>query len=223
MRILLAEDDVMLGQATRAGLMQDGYSVDWVRDGASFRQALLGEEYAAVLLDIGLPDVTGFELLREMRERSNATAVIVITARDHTADKVRMLDLGADDYVPKPFDLDELSARVRAVTRRAVGTSTMLLKCGPIELDLAGHTARWRGAELTLTVKEYRLIEALMRQRGRVLSRQQLEQALYGYLDEVESNAIEVHIHHLRRKTQPDLIKTVRGVGYQLGLDADAT
>jgi DNA-binding response OmpR family regulator len=213
----------MLGQATRAGLMQDGYSVDWVRDGASFRQALLGEEYAAVLLDIGLPDVTGFELLREMRERSNATAVIVITARDHTADKVRMLDLGADDYVPKPFDLDELSARVRAVTRRAVGTSTMLLKCGPIELDLAGHTARWRGAELTLTVKEYRLIEALMRQRGRVLSRQQLEQALYGYLDEVESNAIEVHIHHLRRKTQPDLIKTVRGVGYQLGLDADAT
>jgi DNA-binding response OmpR family regulator len=134
-----------------------------------------------------------------------------------------MLDLGADDYVPKPFDLDELSARVRAVTRRAVGTSTMLLKCGPIELDLAGHTARWRGAELTLTVKEYRLIEALMRQRGRVLSRQQLEQALYGYLDEVESNAIEVHIHHLRRKTQPDLIKTVRGVGYQLGLDADAT
>jgi DNA-binding response OmpR family regulator len=222
MRILLVEDDVMLGQATRAGLMQDGYSVDWVRDGAAFRQALLAEEYAAILLDIGLPDVTGFDLLREMRARNNATAVIVITARDHTADKVRMLDLGADDYVPKPFDLDELSARVRAVVRRAAGNVSTILRCGPLELDLTGHSARWRGADLTLTVKEFRLIEALLRQRTRVLSRQQLEQALYGYLDEVESNAIEVHIHHLRRKTQPELIKTVRGVGYQLGLEPDA-
>lgn len=218
-RVLLVEDDDMLGAATRAGLVQDGYIVDWIHEGATFLTVAKSHAYDAVLLDLALPDASGIDLLRTLRLAQNHTPVIVITARGQVSDRVQLLDLGADDYLSKPFDLDELSARIRAVTRRGGSQVPEALACGPLQLNLASHTATWRGAALTLTNKEFWLLETFLRNRNRVLSRRQLEEAVYGWGDEVESNAVEVHIHHLRKKISPQIIRTVRGVGYQFGTD----
>jgi DNA-binding response OmpR family regulator len=216
MRILLVEDDKLLGDGIQAGLVQAGFAVDWVQDGALGDAALQTESYAAVVLDLGLPKLSGLELLRRLRARNNAVPVLILTARDAVDDCVKGLDSGADDYVVKPFDLEELAARLRAVTRRAQGAANAVLRVNGIELDPAEHRVRFQGKPVELSTREFSLLHELMLNAGRVLSREQLEQRLYGWGEEVESNAIEVHIHHLRRKLAAPLVRTVRGVGYLL-------
>jgi len=214
MRILLVEDDKLLGDGIQVGLAQAGFAVDWVEDGASGETALRAEPYAAVVLDLGLPRVSGLELLRRLRAGGSAVPVLILTARDAVEDRIKGLDRGADDYVVKPFDLDELAARLRALTRRGRGEAAPVLSLGGIALDPAQHSVVFQGRPVELSAKEFALLHELMLNAGRVLSREQLEQRLYPWGDEVESNAIEVHIHHLRRKLAAELINTVRGVGY---------
>jgi DNA-binding response OmpR family regulator len=216
MRILLVEDDELLGDGLAAGLRHCGYNVDWLRDGEQARSALATEDYAALVLDLGLPRVDGMSLLRGLRAGGNATPVLILTARDSIWDKVGGLDGGADDYLVKPVDLDELAARLRALTRRASGQSSPLLHAREVELDPAARRVRLRGEPVELSAREFAILEQLMRNAGRMISRAQLESALYGWGEGVESNAVEVHIHHLRRKLGADLIRTVRGVGYLL-------
>jgi two-component system, OmpR family, response regulator len=216
MRILLVEDDPQLGDAVRSGLTQDRYVVDWVQTGSAARAVLDSQRYEAVLLDLGLPEISGTELLAALRRKRDTVPVIVITARDQRADKIGALDLGADDYVVKPFDLDELAARIRAVVRRRAGGAEAVLRHGAIELDSARHVVQVAGRTVALGRHEYALLQALMSQPGAVLSRARLEDSLYGWGDEVGSNAVEVHMHHLRRKLGVDVIRTVRGVGYKL-------
>jgi DNA-binding response OmpR family regulator len=216
MRILLVEDDELLGDGLAAGLRHCGYNVDWLRDGESARTALATEEYAALVLDLGLPRLDGMSLLRGLRAAGNGIPVLILTARDSTWDKVGGLDGGADDYLVKPVDLDELAARLRALTRRASGQSTPLLQAREVELDPAARRVRLRGEPVELSAREFAILEMLMRNAGRMISRAQLESALYGWGEGVESNAVEVHIHHLRRKLGADLIRTVRGIGYLL-------
>ena len=216
MRILLVEDDELLGDGLAAGLRHCGYNVDWLRDGEQARSALATEDYAALVLDLGLPRLDGMSLLRGLRAAGNAIPVLILTARDSTWDKVGGLDGGADDYLVKPVDLDELAARLRALTRRASGQSTPLLQAREVELDPAARRVRLRGEPVELSAREFAILEQLMRNAGRMISRAQLESALYGWGEGVESNAVEVHIHHLRRKLGADLIRTVRGVGYLL-------
>jgi len=216
MRILLVEDDELLGDGLAAGLRHCGYNVDWLRDGEQARSALATEDYAALVLDLGLPRLDGMSLLRGLRAAGNAIPVLILTARDSTWDKVGGLDGGADDYLVKPVDLDELAARLRALTRRASGQSTPLLQANEVELDPAARRVRLRGEPVELSAREFAILELLMRNAGRMISRAQLESALYGWGEGVESNAVEVHIHHLRRKLGADLIRTVRGVGYLL-------
>ena len=216
MRILLVEDDELIGDGLAAGLRHCGYNVDWLRDGEQARCALATEDYAALVLDLGLPRLDGMSLLRGLRAAGNAIPVLILTARDSTWDKVGGLDGGADDYLVKPVDLDELAARLRALTRRASGQSTPLLQAREVELDPAARRVRLRGEPVELSAREFAILEMLMRNAGRMISRAQLESALYGWGEGVESNAVEVHIHHLRRKLGADLIRTVRGVGYLL-------
>ena len=214
MRILLAEDDPMLGDGLRAGLRQQGFQVDWVRDGEAAERELASGVYAAAVLDLGLPRKDGLEVLQALRERGTSTPVLVLTARDAVPDRIRGLDLGADDYVIKPVDLYELGARLRSLVRRAHGQMQDSLRCGGVLLEPAARQVSLNGETVTLSTREFDLLQALMRNAGRVVSREQLEEQLYSWGHEVESNAIEVHIHHLRRKLHPDLIQTVRGVGY---------
>ena len=214
MRILLIEDDKLLGDGIQAGLAQAGFAVDWVQDGVLGDTALQTESYAAVVLDLGLPRLSGLDLLRRVRARGDAVPVLILTARDAIDDRVKGLDSGADDYVVKPFDLDELAARLRAVTRRGQGAASAVLRVNGIELDPAAHRVRFREKPVELSAREFSLLHELMLNAGRVLSREQLEQRLYAWGEEVESNAIEVHIHHLRRKLAAQLVRTVRGVGY---------
>lgn len=216
MRILLVEDDELLGDGLAAGLRHCGYNVDWLRDGEQARSALATEDYAALVLDLGLPRLDGMSLLRGLRAAGNAIPVLILTARDSTWDKVDGLDGGADDYLVKPVDLDELAARLRALTRRASGQSSPLLHASEVELDPAARRVRLRGEPVELSAREFAILEQLMRNAGRMISRAQLESALYGWGEGIESNAVEVHIHHLRRKLGADLIRTVRGVGYLL-------
>lgn len=216
MRILVVEDDPLLGDGIAGGLRQAGYAVDWVTDGAAAELALRSEPFAAVVLDLGLPKLAGPELLRRLRQGGNPVPVLILTARDTIEDRIGGLDGGADDYVVKPCDLGELAARLRALIRRAGGIRSPSLEVGELVLDPAGHTTTWRGKPVDLSAREFALLQELMLNAGRVLSREQLEQRLYAWGDEVESNAIEVHIHHLRRKLAPELIRTVRGVGYLL-------
>lgn len=216
MRILVIEDDRLLGDALHAGLAQRGYAVDWVQDGEQGHTALKTETYAAVVLDLGLPRLSGLELLRRLRNAGNAVPVLILTARDAVNDRVTGLDSGADDYLVKPFDLDELAARLRALTRRGRGEASAVLRVQELELDPAGRRVRFRGKDIELSAREFDLLHELMLNAGRVLSRQQLEQKLYSWGEEIESNAIEVYIHHLRRKLAPELVRTVRGVGYLL-------
>jgi two-component system OmpR family response regulator/two-component system response regulator QseB len=222
MRILLIEDDKLLGDGIQVGLTQAGFAVDWVQDGAAGETALRTESYAALVLDLGLPKLSGMELLRRLRAAGNAVPVLILTARDAIEDRVKGLDSGADDYLVKPFDLDELAARLRALTRRQRGEAAPLLRVGPLQLDPSGHRVEFHGRDVDVSAREFALLQELMLNAGRVLSREQLEQRLYAWGEEVESNAIEVHIHHLRRKLAPELIRTIRGVGYLLPKEADA-
>jgi DNA-binding response OmpR family regulator len=214
MRILLVEDDELLGDGLAAGLRHCGYNVDWLRDGESARAALATEDYAALVLDLGLPRLDGMAVLRLLRAEGNAIPVLILTARDTTWDKVGGLDSGADDYLVKPVDLDELAARLRALTRRGSGTRAPLLKFRDVELDPAARRVRVLGQPVEVSAREFVILERLMRNVGKVISRAQLESALYGWGEGAESNVVEVHIHHLRRKLGADLIRTVRGVGY---------
>ena len=214
MRILLVEDDRMLGDGLQAGLTQAGYAVDWLRDGEAAVAALSTETFAAVVLDLGLPKRDGLSVLQWLRGRHDATPVLILTARDQLEDKVRGLDLGADDYVLKPFDLDEIAARLRALVRRAHGRPEPVLSLGEVELDPAARSVTRAGLAVELTPREFDLLHLLLENSGRVLTRRALEEQLYTWNDAVDSNALEVHIHHLRKKLGNELIRTVRGVGY---------
>jgi two-component system OmpR family response regulator/two-component system response regulator QseB len=216
MRILLVEDDPLLGDGLRAGLRQHGFRVDWVRDGAAAERELRSGVYAATVLDLGLPLKDGMEVLAGLRAAGLALPVLVLTARDAVTDRVRGLDAGADDYVLKPVDLHELAARLRALVRRAHGQPRECLTAQDVVLDPAARTVQRAGEPVVLSAREFDLLHVLMLNAGRVLSREQLEKHLYSWGREVESNAVEVHIHHLRRKLGAPLIQTVRGVGYSL-------
>jgi DNA-binding response OmpR family regulator len=214
MRILLVEDDTLLGDGIRAGLAQADFAVDWVQDGILGDTALQTEAYAAVVLDLGLPRLSGMDLLRGIRARGDATPVLILTARDAVDDRVKGLDSGADDYLIKPFDLDELAARLRALIRRVQGNAAPILRLHGVLLDPAQHRVEYHGRPVELTARQFALLQELMLNAGRVLSREQLEQRVYPWGEELESNAVEVHVHHLRRKLAPELVRTVRGVGY---------
>lgn len=217
MRLLLAEDDRMIGASIQKGLRQDGFTVDWVQDGRAAEVALAEAVHDMLLLDLGLPRKQGLEVLTAMRRGGDARPVLIITARDAVADRVAGLDAGADDYVVKPFALDELAARIRALLRRHSGRADPVLSYGDIELLPATRETRVRGEPVALSPREFALLEALLLRPGAVLSRAQLEEKLYGWQDEVESNAVEVHLHGLRRKLGSDLIRNVRGVGWMIG------
>ena len=214
MRVLVVEDDALLGDAIQAGLRQHGFVADWVRDGAAADRAIEDGAFAAVVLDLGLPRRSGLEVLARLRARKDAVPVLILTARDTVEDRIGGLDAGADDYLVKPFDLGELAARLRALSRRAAGSPSPALRVGSLSLDPATREVRWRGEACTLSRKEFALLHAFMRRPGAVLTRAQLEEALYGWGEEVESNAVEVHLHHLRRKLDPGVVQTLRGVGY---------
>ena len=220
MRLLLVEDDAMIGAAAQQGLRQEGHTVDWVRDARAADSAVGTHTHDLVLLDIGLPGRDGLALLKGWRARGEKVPVLMITARDSVADRVAGLDAGADDYLVKPFDLDELSARVRAVLRRRAGRADSVITIGALELDTAAKRARWRREEVALSAREYALLEALADRPGAYLTRAQLEERLYGWSEEIASNAVEVHIHALRRKLDPALIRNVRGLGYTLVKEA---
>ncbi|WP_395686692.1 winged helix-turn-helix domain-containing protein [Caenimonas koreensis] len=216
MRILLAEDDPLLGDGLRAGLRQLGFLVDWVRDGVAAERELRAHPYAAAVLDLGLPLKDGITVLQEIRRAGLSLPVLVLTARDGVPDRIRGLDVGADDYVVKPVDLHELGARLRALVRRSHGQPQECLRARDVLLDPAARSVLRAGEPVALSAREFDLLHTLMLNAGRVLSREQLEQHVYGWGQEVESNAIEVHIHHLRRKAGNALIQTVRGVGYMV-------
>jgi two-component system OmpR family response regulator/two-component system response regulator QseB len=216
MRILLVEDDPELGDGLTIGLRQAGFAVDWLRDGNSADQALQSESFDLVVLDLGLPRLSGMDVLSRARSRGLTVPILILTARDATGDKVSGLDAGADDYLVKPIDLDELSARIRALTRRSAGRAAPLLTHGELAVDLAAHRVTLAGQEIELSSREYSLLQMLLENAGRVLTRTQLEQSVYGWRDEPDSNALEVHIHHLRKKLGGDLIRTLRGVGYTI-------
>ena len=214
MRILLAEDDPLLGDGLRAGLRQRGCQVDWVRDGVAAERELRAQPYAAAVLDLGLPLMDGMAVLAAVRRAGVAVPVLVLTARDTVPDRIRGLDVGADDYVVKPVDLDELAARLRALVRRSHGQVQELLMAQDVVLEPAARNCTQAGRPVPLSAREFDLLQVLMLAAGRVLSREQIEQQLYSWGQEVESNTVEVHVHHLRRKLGPALIQTVRGVGY---------
>ena len=214
MRLLLVEDDPMIGASVERSLRASGHAVDWAKDGVSAADALRGEPYEAVVLDLGLPGRGGLDVLRDLRRRGDRTPVLVATARDAVADRVAGLDAGADDYLVKPFDLAELAARLRAVQRRSEGRAAPRLEHAGLVLDPASHEVTVDGTPVSLSAREFEILHALLEHPGRPLSRTRLEERLYGWGDEVESNAVEVHVHALRRKLGARWIKTLRGVGY---------
>jgi two-component system response regulator QseB len=214
MRILLTEDDPQLGRATQIGLEQSGYAVDWVTSAEQAHTALRLHEYGCVLLDLGLPGQDGMRALAQLRDHGYTGAVLIVTARDQLAERIKGLDAGADDFIVKPFDLDELAARIRSASRRAAGRVREQLVHGDLTLDIAARQVTKAGQPVALTMKEFGILLQLMDNAGRVLSSEQLQKSLYGWGDEVESNAVQVHIHHLRKKLRRDLIRTVHAVGY---------
>ncbi|MGA7537347.1 MAG: response regulator [Steroidobacteraceae bacterium] len=216
MRLLLVEDDTMIGEAIRSGLRRDGFTVDWVYDGDSASQVLRSEEFDLLLLDLGLPRKSGLEVLTAVRARGLEIPVLIITARDAVSDRVHGLDAGADDYLVKPFDLDELAARIRALLRRKSGRRAPAVEHLGVNLNPATHRVTRDGREIGLSPKEFALLQLLMERPGTILSRARLEERLYGWGEEVESNTVEVHIHGLRRKLGADYILNVRGVGYRV-------
>ena len=220
MRLLLVEDDPMIGASVQRGLRQDGHTVDWVRDGAAADLAVAAGVHELILLDLGLPGKSGLEWLAQWRARGVTLPVLILTARDAVADRVRGLDAGADDYLVKPFSLEELAARLRALGRRQGGRAAPRLELGPLSLDPATHEVSKDGQPVELSAREFALLHALMDNPGVPLSRTQLEERLYGWDAEVASNAVEVHIHALRRKLGAEWIKNVRGVGYRVPAEA---
>lgn len=214
MRVLLVEDDPLLGDGLAVGLRQSDFAVDWLKDGLSAETALKSESFDLVVLDLGLPRLSGMELLRRLRARGETVPVLILTAHDAVADKIAGLDAGADDYLVKPIDLDELAARLRALTRRAGGRAVPRLAHGDLVLDPAAHQVTLAGQPVELATREFAVLRTLLENAGRVMTRSQLESSIYGWQGEPDSNAVEVHIHHLRRKLGADLIKTLRGVGY---------
>ena len=216
MRLLLVEDDHLLGVGIETGLTHQGYSVDWLQDGEAAVFLIVHEHYDTVVLDLGLPKKHGTDVLKEIRAKGCAVPVLILTAMDAVDDRVAGLDAGADDYLTKPFDLDELYARIRALIRRAGGRAQPVISYGDYELDPAAHQVTRNGQLIDLSRREFAVLLELMENRGRVLSRSRLEEGLYGMGEEVESNAVEVHIHHIRKKLDASIIKTVRGVGYMI-------
>ncbi len=219
MRLLLAEDDRMIATSVLEGLRQDGFAVDWVQDGQAALAALAESVHDLLLLDLGLPRRSGLEVLGAMRKRGDRRPVLILTARDALADRVAGLDAGADDYLVKPFALDELAARVRALGRRREGRAEPDIVYGVLELRPATREVFLRGEPVALSAREYALLAALLARPGAILSRAQLEEKIYGWRDEVESNAVEVHLHGLRRKLGPDAIRNVRGVGWMIAMN----
>jgi DNA-binding response OmpR family regulator len=217
MRLLLVEDDALLGDGVRAGLKLAGYAVDWVRDGEAARLAFLDQRYDACVLDLGLPRRDGVSVLKDLRGRGDATPVLILTARDTRDDKVGGLDAGADDYLVKPFDLEELLARLRALTRRAAGAATPTLNHAGLSLDPAGKRVTLDGQAVSVSAREYALLHDLLAHKGRIRTKAELEESLYAWGEEKESNTVEVYIHHLRKKLGADFIRTVRGLGYLVG------
>ena len=214
MRLLLVEDDAILGDGLKAGLSMEGYAVDWLTDGAQADEALKLNHYDLIVLDLNLPRMDGISVLKSLRKRKDTTPVLVLTARDGVAERVAGLDNGADDFVCKPFDLAEVCARLRALVRRHEGHASPLLEHKGVSIDPAAHQVLYNGTAVDLSQKEYEILSYLMTHIGHVTSRARLEEALYAWGSEVESNAVEVHIHHLRKKLDADLIRTIRGVGY---------
>jgi DNA-binding response OmpR family regulator len=212
MRVLLVEDDSLLGEAVRTGLEQQGNAVDWVQDGSAAELAVVTHDYAVLLLDLSLPKQDGMTLLRELRAKSRNVPVVIITARDDIAD----LDSGADDFIVKPFDLQELGARLRAAVRRASGRAASDIVRGLLKVDPATRMVMLEDKPIMLTAREFAILTHLLENRGRVISKQQLQEALYSWSDEIESNTVEVHVHHLRRKLGRELIKTMHGMGYMI-------
>ena len=216
MRILLVEDDELLGSGLSDALSRAHYPHEWVRDGRAALTAVQTSAFDLMVLDLGLPHLDGMEVLKQMRARQNSTPVLILSARDATRDRVEGLNAGADDYLVKPFDLEELLARVHAIERRRSGTSTNLLRHGPLELDLSAMTVHRDGVPIDLQRREFMLLRKLIENPRQIFSRAQLEESIYGWQGDVESNAVDVHVHHLRRKLYPEVIKTVRGVGYRI-------
>lgn len=216
MRVLLVEDDELLGDGLSSGLKHAGYTVDWVKDGASAQAAILQESFDIIVLDLGLPKKSGLDVLKTIRGKNIITPVAILTAKDAITDRVALLDAGADDFISKPFDMDELCARLRALHRRSSDRAEPTIKYAEIVLNPAAHTVTFKGDELTLSRREFALLHKLLANVGRVISREHLTTTLYGWGDEVDSNALEVHIHNLRKKFGSDLIRTIRGVGYMI-------
>lgn len=220
MRVLLVEDDNMIGQSLRQALTENGLSVDWVKDGVLAQDALAQGGYAAVLLDLGLPRRSGLDVLRRARQDGDRTPMLVLTARDGVDDRVEGLDVGADDYLVKPFEMRELLARMRAIVRRVGGHAQSTIGTSQTQLDLASRELTHAGTSILLSAKEFRLMHALLERPGAILSRTQLEERLYGWGEEVSSNAVEVLIHGVRRKLGADVIRNVRGLGWRVSKDA---
>lgn len=218
MRILLVEDDELLGDGIRTGLRHYGYTVDWVKDGRSAHRVLTTpqEDFDVIVLDLGLPKMSGLDLLKSIRERHITVPVVILTARESVEDRVKGLDAGADDYLTKPFDLDELCARMRALQRRRKARANPVIAHGNIELDPASHTVLLDGKDAPISRREFALLQKLLENTGRVISREQLNQTLYGWGENIDSNALEVHIHNLRKRFGTQLIRTIRGVGYMI-------
>lgn len=214
MRILLVEDDNLLGNGVCAGLRREDNAVDWVKNGETALSAIRDTQYDCMILDIGLPKMSGLDVLSSMRDANNDTPVLILTAMDDTADRVKGLDAGADDYLVKPFEFAELCARLRALTRRTRGHASEIIRYQEINIDTTAHTVIYQDTPVELSRREFTLLVELISNKGRVLSRHHLEQKLYSWGDEIESNTIEVYIHHLRKKFYAELIKTVRGIGY---------
>lgn len=214
MRLLIVEDDPALGEGICNGLRQEGYTIDWLQDGMSALHALRQETFDLVVLDLGLPRLDGIEVLRRLRAGGDAVPVLILTARDATDDRIAGLDVGADDYLVKPFDLNELKARLRALLRRSAGRAKVLIEHAGVTLDPATRQVSYQGQPVVLTPKEYRLLHELLSQPGKVFTRERLTQLLYGWDEEPESNTLEVNVYHLRKKLCNDLIRTVRGIGY---------
>ncbi|OYV38507.1 MAG: DNA-binding response regulator [Thiomonas sp. 20-64-5] len=223
MRLLLVEDDMMIGESVLDALRGEGYAVDWVRDGVLADSALRTEQYDLVLLDLGLPKMDGLAVLKALRARRETTPVLIATARDAVSARIQGLDAGADDYVLKPYDLDELSARIRALLRRAAGRAEPVFSYGRISLNPATHEALLDGDPVALSQREWAVLEALIARPGMILSRAQLEEKLYSWKDEISSNAVEVYVHSLRKKLGADLIRNIRGMGYMIAKEPAAT